>query len=406
MSDIPAFRLRTPASEAEEAELASVMAGSFGFAVEEAEPWFDMAGRENLRVWANGVAATSAEDVLGGLISVPMGQYFGGRSVPMLGLAGVALRLERRRQGHASRMLVALLREGRDRGFALSTLYASTVELYRSLGYEQAGSRFKGTIRADRLAASIPLGAGEGMAVRRLDAADAPAMEQLYADCAASMDGHLDRGSYVWGRIRKKRKERVAYLYGAVDAHGKLTGYVAFRHAPDFPDYRIIVLDFIAADLDSAWRLWRVLADQASVASTVHLCSAPAHWLKLMLPNEALKLTLANNWMVRLLDVGRAFETRGFSPAHEAELPIELVDPLIPENDGRFMLRLAGGQAGWDRGGPGTVQTSVQSLAAMYTGFVSVSMAERLGWIEGPRWALKLLETILAGPAPWMPDMF
>ncbi|VAX40546.1 hypothetical protein MNBD_PLANCTO03-1680, partial [hydrothermal vent metagenome] len=78
-------------------------ASALAFAAEEAgcREWLAMAGHENLRLLREdgGIAAS--------LIVLPMGQYFGGRSVAMEGIAGVAVPPEGRGHGAARRLMEA-----------------------------------------------------------------------------------------------------------------------------------------------------------------------------------------------------------------------------------------------------------------------------------------------------------
>ena len=55
----------------------------------------------------------------------------------MLGIAAVAVAPEHRGSGIGSRLLRVTLQEGRERGFPLSCLYASTQPLYRRLGFDR-----------------------------------------------------------------------------------------------------------------------------------------------------------------------------------------------------------------------------------------------------------------------------
>ena len=120
--------------EAELLALGRVQAWAFGFAESRARAWLEKCGLENVRVARRGA------EILGGLIEIPMGQWFGGRSVPML---GVAVAPAARGEGVALTLMVDALRAARSRGFVLSTLYPAAVALYRAAGYECAGHRYR-----------------------------------------------------------------------------------------------------------------------------------------------------------------------------------------------------------------------------------------------------------------------
>ncbi|MBI3925782.1 MAG: GNAT family N-acetyltransferase [Armatimonadetes bacterium] len=71
-----------------------------------------------------------------------MAQWFGGRAVPMTGIAGVAVAPEARARAVGRALIRETLQELHKEGVALSALYPSTLPFYRASGYELAGSRF------------------------------------------------------------------------------------------------------------------------------------------------------------------------------------------------------------------------------------------------------------------------
>src|SRR6188472_2646688 len=116
-----------PMKKTELAQLAELLGNSFAFPAEEATPWLRGAGLEHVRVVRDG------RIVLACLLLVPMGQYFGGRSVPMFGVAGVGVSISARGRGVGRFVMTQAMRELGARGVALSTLYPSTQTLYRSV---------------------------------------------------------------------------------------------------------------------------------------------------------------------------------------------------------------------------------------------------------------------------------
>ena len=73
------------ASDAEREALGTILSHAFGFPMTDVPIWFERAGSENIYAWRRDDA------VAGGLITIPMGQFFGGRSVPTTGIAGVGV---------------------------------------------------------------------------------------------------------------------------------------------------------------------------------------------------------------------------------------------------------------------------------------------------------------------------
>src|SRR5204863_3657876 len=131
----------------------------------DALPWLNKAGRENVRVLREG------REPIACLLLLPMGQFFGGRPVPTVGVAAVGVAPHLRGRGAAARVMSSALREIRAAGTPLSALYPATQVLYRKVGYEQAGGRFEITIPAGAL--GLVGGPDEGrLDVRPATAAD------------------------------------------------------------------------------------------------------------------------------------------------------------------------------------------------------------------------------------------
>ena len=93
-------------------------------------------GPENLRV------VRRDGRVVGGLTIYRTGQWFGGRCVPMAGIANVGAAPEQRALGAATHLMASTLKELYEDNVPLSALYASTQRLYRKVGYEQGGTRY------------------------------------------------------------------------------------------------------------------------------------------------------------------------------------------------------------------------------------------------------------------------
>ncbi|MDA1265436.1 MAG: GNAT family N-acetyltransferase, partial [Planctomycetota bacterium] len=153
------------------------------------------------------------------LIRLPMGHFFGGRSVSTLGIAGVGVPAERRGEGHAKRLMTECLQEARREGFALSSLYASTFGLYRHLGYERAGNRFIVKVDPRHLVAQ-PADAS----MRPLGPDDEALVRSLYADYAKLGSGLLDRSDDIWRRV--KNPARKPANGAVVLEEGQVTGYL------------------------------------------------------------------------------------------------------------------------------------------------------------------------------------
>ena len=136
-----------------------------------------------------------------------MGQYFGGRSVKLLGIAGVAVAPEDRGRGYAKRMMRECVRAAHGEGWPLVGLYASTHSLYRAVGFEHAGHRFQYTIPMTQ----IDAGPHDRERVEPLDP-DSAELRECYAGFAARYDGIVSSGTVSTRRPRRWSSATVAIV--------------------------------------------------------------------------------------------------------------------------------------------------------------------------------------------------
>src|SRR2546430_1369377 len=80
---------------------------------------------------------------------------------------------------------------------APSTLYPSTFGLYRKAGYEIAGTHCRFTLQLRQLGRQR-----RPLAISALGT-DQPEVEEVYRDVARCRTGYLDRGPYIWNRVRR-----------------------------------------------------------------------------------------------------------------------------------------------------------------------------------------------------------
>jgi len=386
-----------PAGDAEIGALAAILAQVFTVetGAAGAREWFDRTGVPNLRVVRRGGA------VVGGLLVLPMGQWFGGRSIPMAGIAGVGIAPEHRGGGTATELMAGTLRGLRADGFALSALYPATQTVYRRVGYERAGLKVRYKVATKAIDVR-----DRGAGVRRAAEADLPAAEACYRRRAAATNGNLDRGPYVWWRARGGR-EGGAHGYVAEEA-GVVTGYVWFVHlqTPDFiPD--LACTDLVATTPGAARRLLGFFADHRSLAGSLSWLGAPNDPLAFQLREQAeIDHEIDMLWMLRILDLERALAGRGYAPEVRAELHLDVADDLFAENRGRFVVRIANGRGVVERGGRGEVAIDVRGLAPVFTGLAGPGDLAASGLASGPPAALAAVCAGFAGPCPWLAEHF
>jgi predicted acetyltransferase len=376
-----------------------VASHALGFPEEDAKDWFARAGHENLRVvWRDG-------RVVAGLVQIPMGQYFGGRAVPMTGVAGVAVAPEARGVGVASDMMRTFLREQFEAKIALSTLYAANVPLYQRVGWERAGSRYEitvspGAAMTEERGLTVTCGAGS----KPWEDAE---ILSTYERHAASRNGLLRRGHYIWRRIFEPRKGAVEVF--KIRNEQACEGYAVVAHRRlDGPhiDSEAVLVDVVALTRRAADRILRLAAEYGSVATRVRWFGAYPDVLTAALRDRRHDIHLVDAWMLRIVDVQSALASRGYSPFVDTTLDLEVTDPDLPENSGRFRLVVRDGRAVVERGGEGSLRTTVRGLAALYSAYLPARTLAATGALSGDEQTLLRAEAIFAGAAPATPDFF
>lgn len=379
---------------------AVLLSAAFGGTLENSRAWVAKGGSDDLRVLRVG------SEVVATLRFIPMGQWFGGRSVRMIGIAGVAVAPQHRGHGYARRLMEEAVREMAGMGCPISGLYPATQTLYRRAGWEQAGTRSVIRIPSAKLKlADPPTAARDGLRGVKLTADDQPRVKALYERYARRRDGYLDRGPYIWQRVFDPYTGPMTG-YG-FERDGELCAYVYLRNAKKPTGrYDVELSDLAAADAAGMRAVLGLLADHRSVGDDIEWCAGPCDpWLHL-LDEQPYEVKLLDYWMLRIIDVPRALESRGYGAGLRGELHFDVRDELVPKNNGRFVLTVEGGAGRVSPGGEGSLRLGVRALASLYTGFRPASDLRLLGQLEGPDDAVCLADALFAGPTPITPDMY
>ncbi len=337
--------------------------------------------------------------------ALPFGQYFGGRAVPMGGLSSVAVATDRRGEGLAKRVVEPCLHAMRERGEVISSLLPATTELYRRLGWEVAGGLAWRSL-APRQLQTLP--APSRARARPASDRDFPAIRACYERLARDVNGLLDRPDGWWWFHEHDDGERRIYV--AEDRDGSLSGYVAYRPRPgEHPGgpFRLALADLVWHTRDAALALWRLLGSSSSQVDRILYRGAVEDPAALLLPEQDASVLVDIRWMTRIIDVEGAVAARGFPLGLDARVALEVEDPQLPENGGRFLLHVEKGTGRLERGGPGGIALDVGALSSLYTGWATSSVLARAGRLRGGSAEDRArLDAAFAGPTPWLMDEF
>jgi predicted acetyltransferase len=161
-----------------------------------------------------------------------------------------------------------------------------------------------------------------------------------------------------------------------------------------------------ALTAEAGKRLWSFLALHSSQCRDIYWRGPSVDPLLRLVPNPEYRVVLKEFWMLRLINVPKALELRGYPKDTKAELHIEVADDILTANNGRFILHVNSGKAEVAEGGRGDMRIDVRDLAPLYSGMVTPAQLQALGAIEATTEAVTAASALFAGPEPWMPDSF
>ena len=353
--------------------------------------WAEHVGQENFRVIRqNGRLA-------GGLGIMNMGQWFGGRSVPTAGVTAVGVAPEFRGGGTASALLKSTLEEVHDNGTPLSTLFPSTLTVYRRSGYERAGVSVVYELPTKEIDVRY-----RDLDIVQADDSNREDIFLTYNARAEVTSGNLDRSSLMWDPILGFGGRQV-FTYLMVN-NGETEGYVIFQQARGADHIR--VRDLCVLTQGAALRLLRFFADHRSTINSVSWNGSPTDPLVHLLGEQIAQPTRTRDWVLRIIDVQGALAARGYPQGYEGELHFAVDDELLPWNDGRFVLKVAGGRGDVYKGGRGDLKIGIRGLASLYSGHLTPPEIKTLGGLEGTDFAMADASLMFASPRPWMADHF
>lgn len=358
------------------------------------ETYAKLVGRENFRIIRQG------DQVAGGLAILSVGQWYNSEIVPTAAIASVGIAPEYRGSGTAAALLSNTLKELYANGVPLSILYAATQRLYRKVGYEQAGNFCRWEIAADSIQIS-----DRTLPIHPINLAEPEILYKFYQQNARAANGHLERNQCLWQFLLEPPKEQETYAY-LIGSSAQPEGYVIFFQHHESNTFKIVIKDWVVLTEAAGRRLWTLLADHRSQIEKIQWRSSIVDSLSLLLPEQTAKISDSERWMLRVVDVVKALEKRGYPPQVEAQLNLDIDDDVIVENNGKFVLTVSDGRGEVTKGGTGDLQCSIRALAPLYTGLFTAQQLQQIGQIKATHEALAIATQLFSGSQPWMPDKF
>ncbi|MFH8794838.1 GNAT family N-acetyltransferase [Streptomyces sp. NPDC017941] len=343
------------------------------------------------------IGTYDGDTLVGLLATFPFTVSVPGGELPCCGLSFVSVAPTHRRRGVLSGMIGKLYERCAADGVPVAVLWASEDAIYGRFGFGPATHGNTVEVHTERpLALRITPDDG---ALRLVDPADAPALLGPYYDrTRAERGGRIARDQAWWSEewlVTKDQEDdelsppRVVVLGPRADAaldaghpqdtdhphaaaHPQntadsqdITGYAIYRTKSRDDTPGLVRLDELEADTpQAAAALWRYLAD-IDLTGLIRAWGRPLDDPLLLFAADRDQVRVTGQFpalRLRLVDVGAAFRARSW--ATPVDLVLEVRDPQLPANDGRFRLTVPA--SGTDATPPGTDATTYGHPATTY----------------------------------------
>jgi predicted acetyltransferase len=310
--------------------------------------------------------------------------WYGGKRVKVGGIASVGVAPEVRGEAVARALLDELHSLAHARGDTITLLYPFRQGFYARDDYVP--------VTPSRLLALSPRAIPDDFSdpllspgtLRAATGKDREGIEHCYEEVASKQTGWIVRPPRLWEKKLLDERRRCFVL----ERSGVVAGYVAWTLHQEEP-HAMTTLDvheLVAVDEGARRRLLGVIGAQRDQVTEVAIeldADDPIDRALLDVDRERWGTerlehalgTLVGGPMVRILDVSRAFEERGYLADGSLDVAVDGAASLHVE--------VAGGRArvGAATGGP-AVRLNRKALAAILYGGLSARAAARLGWLR------------------------
>jgi predicted acetyltransferase len=342
-----------------------------------------------------------------------------GAVVPAAGVSWVGVLPTHRRRGVLRGLMTTQLNDVRERGReAVAILWASEPVIYGRFGYGLASNAYSVKVPRNAHALRADSPTDPALRLRLVPAEDWKLTADVYAAAAAARPGMIARDERWHRRAASDypslREGRSALRCVVAEDDSGIRGYARYSTKPDWstpvPSGTVHVREVIGVDGAALAAIYRYLFD-LDLMGLADMWNVPVdspllHWLN---NTRATKPVWQDALYVRLVDVGTALAQRRYSAP--VDVVLEVKDPLLPWNDGRW--HLVGGPDGarCERSEDEPDLTlGVTDLGGAYLGGTALgglAAAERVQVRAGGADVLPVVSAAFAtSPAPWCPFVF
>ena len=353
--------------------------------------WNEHIGYERFR------AVKRKEKILGGMGIIDMGQWFGGKIVRTGAVTSVGVAPEGRGLGVASVLVKESLSEMYESGIPVSTLLPSSTRVYRSFGYERSGAK----ITYESKVQDMKVGKNK-LDIIEITPSDREETYLLYNQRAKLNNGNLDRGSVLWDLILESKGRKIFHYI--VKNENEIVGYVNFQQARSANHIR--VRDMVALNSEAVKKLLNFFYDHRTVIDTISWNGPANDPIQLLMEEQKVEVADTRDWMLRIVDIKKALESRGYVKDIELSLTLNYEDSILPQNSGAWDINIYDGKCEVNKSNLNGITLGPRGLAPLYTSYLNAYDIKNIGLLEGSDKDLSKASIIFSGPKPWFSDQF
>ena len=299
---------------------------------------------ENQKVchWA---AFSDAGDMMSTITISDFQMQFDGHACPMAGIGGVATLPQYRRMGGIRGCFEAALPDLYKKGYAFSYLFPFSTAYYRKFGYESCVQKFGWTVNLSLLPAFQISGSFVLAEKSHPMAAEIRSLDRLWGSRFNMMVQHAPE-DYRWAEEADPAAKQ-EFTYVCFDLENRPNAYATFRLASE-PDGRNLVCSrFCFADKAGFYGLMSLFKSLSTDHAHVKFQTPAIPALQYLLPEWSLGAVkwdlLHSAGMVRAVNVRTVLELARYIGS--GQITLQIHDPQISENSGRFHVVFADGKA-------------------------------------------------------------
>jgi predicted acetyltransferase len=349
--------------------------------------------------------------------TIPQVRRMNGGTTAFGAVGPVTCLAQYRRQGHVGRLLTMSLERMRERGQALSGLYTPHDALYRRYGWERAEGKKRHDFRPKDVRLRFR---GKPGTISDAGPDDWQRLDKIYREGTQDGNGPFVRVEVWWheGVLRNydeatmARQDRDVAIW--TDGAGNDAGYIVYHNAsiPTSglqPQQRVFVRDFVALTSDAYLGLWEHMLTHDLASSVVYEARLDDPFRDAIEDPFRVQTEWAEGAMLRVVDVERALSQRRCPAAAPTSFTMKIDDPAAPWNAGIWLVETGNGETHAAKtAARAEVEMTVNSLAALYTGFMTPAAAARTGFIsvDEPSALARMANVFSVTDLPYCPEYY